>query len=205
MLELFPTVSASRELLPALRSRPPWRPVDPADRERTEMVDRFVPGPAGAPDVGIRIYRPRRQCGVLPCIYHIHCGGYIAGKAADVEGAHLPLAAELGCSIVSVDYRLAPETRFPGAIEDCYAGLRWLFANATEVGIDLNRIGVMGESAGGGLAAALALMVRDRAEYRLAFQHLIYPMLDDRTCMAKPHPFTGEFIWTAESNRFGWM
>lgn len=205
MLDLFPTVSVTAEMLPAMRARPGFIPTDPADRERTGMVERLVPGPDGAPEVPVRIYRPRNAQGVLPCIFHIHGGGYVAGSAAGVEGFHLPLAADLGCCIVSVDYRLAPETRFPGAVEDCYAALSWLVASAGELAIDPGRLGVMGESAGGGLAAALALLVRDRGELRLAFQHLIYPMLDDRTCAAAdPHPFTGEFIWTADSNRFGW-
>ena len=118
---------------------------------------------------------------------------------------HRPLAARLGCCIASVDYRLAPETRFPGAIEDCYAALSWLVFNARELGIDPARIGVMGESAGGGLAAALSLLVRDRGEHRLAFQHLIYPMIDDRTGVsATLNPYAGEFVWTAQANRFGW-
>ena len=80
----------------------------------------------------------------------------------------------------------------------------WTFANAGELGVDTKRIGVMGESAGGGLAASLALMARDRGEYALAFQHLIYPMIDDRTCVREPHPFAGEFIWHAHNNHFGW-
>jgi triacylglycerol lipase len=107
--------------------------------------------------------------------------------------------------VVSVDYRLAPETCFPGNIEDCYAALLWIFQHAAELDVDTLRIGVMGESAGGGLAAALALLARDRGELKLAFQHLIYPMLDDRTCMSSNlGPFVGEFVWTLASNRFGW-
>ena len=88
------------------------------------------------------------------------------------DPSHRQFVHELGCAIVTVDYRLAPETPFPGAIEDCYAALRWLFAEAEKLGIDPKRIGVMGESAGGGFAAAFALLVRDRGEFRLAFQHL---------------------------------
>jgi triacylglycerol lipase len=130
---------------------------------------------------------------------------FVVGTAAMMDPAHRALALELDCSIVSVEYRLAPETPFPGAIEDCYAALAWLFKEAPRLGVDSSRIGVMGESAGGGLAAALALLTRDRGEYRLAFQHLIYPMLDDRTCVsAPPHPYTGEFIWTPHNNAFGW-
>jgi triacylglycerol lipase len=205
LLDLLPRLELTSELLPTLRSRPSWLAVDPRDRDRTEVVDRLIPGPPGAPDVGVRVYRPVGSTGPLPCILHLHGGGYVTGKAADLEGVHLPLAADLGCCIVSVDYRLAPETPFPGAIEDCYAALTWVVGHAAEIGVDADRIGVMGESAGGGLAAALALLVRDRAEHRLTFQHLIYPMLDDRTCLDDdPHPHVGEFVWNRESNRFGW-
>jgi acetyl esterase/lipase len=115
------------------------------------------------------------------------------------------LAAELSCVIVSVTYRLAPETTFPGAIEDCYAALSWLFNSAADLGIDPTRVGVKGESAGGGLAAALALMTRDRGEFSLVFQNLKAPMLDDRTCLRTDiSPFIGEFLWTPDQNRFGW-
>lgn len=163
-----------------------------------------MPGPAGAPEVAVRIYRPRAGDHRRGCIFHIHGGGYVGGAYREMEAIHAPLAATLDCVIVTVDYRLAPETRFPGAIEDCYAALGWTFAEAEALGIDVTRIGVMGESAGGGLAAALALLARDRGEFALAFEHLIYPMLDDRTCTADPHPIVGEFIWPAENNAFGW-
>ena len=96
--------------------------------------------------------------------------------------------------IVTADYRLAPETSFPGNLEDCHAALAWTFAHAEEIGADPKRVGVIGESAGGGLAAALALLVRDRGEHELAFQHLIYPMIDDRSCVRDLNPMAGEFI-----------
>jgi len=205
LLDMWPTVSVSAETLPAMRARNLPFPVDPSAAERTEKVERTVSGPEGAPDVPVIIYRPKGASGSLPCILHIHGGGYIGGSAESLEGMHRPLVAALGCVLVTVNYRLAPETRFPGAVEDCYAALAWVFANAKDLGIDTARIGVMGESAGGGLAAALALLVRDRAEYKLAFQHLIYPMIDDRTVVdPSPHPYTGEYIWTPESNAFGW-
>lgn len=158
-----------------------------------------------APDIELWIYRPHKSERTLPCIFHIHGGGYVAGNASDMEATHRPLAADLGCCIVSVNYRLAPETPHPGPIEDCYAALAWLFQNAGELGVDPSRVGIMGESAGGGLAAALALLVRDRKEYSIIFQHLIHPMLDDRTCIkTDPNPFLGEFIWTPHNNHFGW-
>lgn len=203
LLDLFPTTKLSVETLPEMRAREfPVAP--PADTG--VMLERIpAPGPAGAPDILLHVYRPEAATGDLPCIYHIHGGGYVGGSASQMEAFHKPLSAALGCAIVSVDYRLAPETVFPGAIEDCYAGLGWTIANAATLGIDTARLGVMGESAGGGFAAALALLARDRGEYALAFQHLIYPMIDDRTCThADPHPFAGEFIWHAHNNRFGW-
>jgi len=205
LLDSFPAFEWSAELLPMLRARPTRFPVNPDDVARTDMTTVQAPGPAGAPEVGVVVYRPKGSQGPLPCIFHIHGGGYITGAASANEAVHRPLAAALGCCIVSVDYRLAPETRFPGAIEDCYAALSWLVAHAENLGVDGARIGVMGESAGGGLAAALALLVRDRGEHRLAFQHLIYPMIDDRTCVTRtPNPYAGEFVWTPEANRFGW-
>ena len=204
MLDMWPTATLDDEVLAQLRNREVLLPFE-IDREGTSLEVRMIPGPIGAPDVQVHIYKPDGVEGLLPAIYHIHGGGYVMGAAKTLEFAHRPMAKTLGCVIVSVDYRLAPEHPFPAPIEDCYAGLRWTVENAATLGIDTARIGVMGESAGGGLAAALALLVRDRGEYTLAFQHLTYPMIDDRTCtMAEPHPYTGEFIWTSHNNRFGW-
>lgn len=205
LLDTLPDIELTEAILPLVRAVPSRFAVDPKDRDRTEMTVKAIPGPAGAPDVPVTIYRPKGAARTLPCILHIHGGGYVSGNAASMEAVHRPLAADLDCCIVSVDYRLAPETRFPGAVEDCYATLRWIHSNAGNLGVDTARIGVMGESAGGGLAAALTLVVRDRGEFRFAFQHLIYPMLDDRTCIASdPHPWTGEFVWTRQRNHFGW-
>jgi triacylglycerol lipase len=202
LLDAWPTITLTTETLAELRGR--TLPLPPAPDSGVDVEEREVPGPAGAPAIRLHIYRPRGAAGPLGCIYHIHGGGYVGGKAGELAFVHRPLAGALGCVIVSVDYRLAPETVFPGAIEDCYAGLAWTIAHADDLGIDPARVGVMGESAGGGLAAALALMVRDRGEYRLAFQHLTYPMIDDRTCTRPAHPVAGEFIWTPANNRFGW-
>ena len=205
LLDAFPNIELSAETLAAVRAVSLPLTVDPHAAAAVDVATRSVAGPPGAADVGMRIYTPHNRNGTLPCIFHIHGGGYVAGSAADVEPLIRPMALALNAVIVSVDYRLAPETRFPGSIEDCYAALSWLFAAATELDIDCKRIGVMGESAGAGLAAALALLVRDRGRYRLAFQHLIYPMRDDRTCVTPfPHPYAGEFLWTTRNNAFGW-
>jgi acetyl esterase/lipase len=169
------------------------------------IESRFVPGPEGGPDVQVLIYKPTVATSPLGCIFHIHGGGYVVGNVHITDASLRHFVHELGCVIVTVDYRNSPETVFPGPVEDCYAALRWLFAEAEGLGIDRDRIGVMGESAGGGLAAAFALLVRDRDEYRLAFQHLSCPMLDDRTCVSdNPNPYTGEFAWTRQNNHYGW-
>lgn len=165
----------------------------------------MIPGSTDAPEVRVVVYRPTDVEGVLPAILHIHGGGYYIGSPEMMDASNREWTADLGCVFVSVDYRLAPETRFPGAVEDCYAALAWMHGNAGTLGIDKARIGVKGESAGGGLAAGLALLARDRGELPLAFQHLTYPMIDDRTCVhPDPHPFTGEYVWTPKGNLFGW-
>jgi triacylglycerol lipase len=205
LLEMFPALALSDETLAGVRENRMVFPVEPGADAAVACERRRVSGPAGAPEIEVLCYRPKAATGVLPCILHVHGGGYVLGDAASMAPFHKPLALELDCAIVAVDYRLAPETRFPGAVEDCYAALAWLAAHAGDIGVDFNHVGVMGESAGGGLAAALALLARDRREHALAFQHLIYPMLDDRTCArTDPHPFAGEFIWTRASNRYGW-
>ena len=206
LLDQLPQVDLTVELLPLVRASDFPLPSDP-DIDRKVSLDQVrVPGPPGATEVELMIYRPVGARRTLPGLLHIHGGGYVAGSARSAEPVCRPLAGDLDCVLVSVDYRLAPETRFPGAIEDCYAALQWVFANAAALGIDANCIGVTGESAGGGLAAALALLARDRGEVQLAFQHLIYPMLDDRTCAhTDPHPYTGEFVWTRQNNAFGWQ
>ena len=206
MVTAWPQVALNETHLPLLR-RPNRLPIDSnVVTENVERIDTRAAGRGGAPDVSLTVYRPRTlSTDALPCIYHIHGGGYIAGSSEMMDPLHRPLVEALGCVLVAVDYRLAPETPYPGPLDDGYTGLAWLFEHASELGVDSRRIGVMGESAGGGLAAALALLARDRGEYALTFQHLIYPMLDDRTCTAAdPHPFAGEYIWTAHNNRFGW-
>ena len=112
-------------------------------------------------------------------------------------------ARDLNVLVVNVDYRLAPECPFPAGLADCYAALAWLHDNAKTLNIDPDRIAVGGDSAGGGLAACLAQRAHD-AGLGVAFQLLIYPMLDDRTCLREPEAGVGELIWTPASNQFGW-
>jgi triacylglycerol lipase len=203
----FPFSSFSAEMLPMIRGGLETMRATPQIATAVAAADeRYAPGPTGAPAVRVLIHRPAQAADrLLPAILHLHGGGYIIGAPEMGAIEHQELVNELNCVIVSVDYRLAPETPHPGPIEDCYAALKWLHTEAIALGVDPQRIGVSGESAGGGLAAALALLARDRGEVPLAFQHLIYPMLDDRTCTTTdPHPHTGHHVWTAESNRLGW-
>ena len=115
------------------------------------------------------------------------------------------IATDCHCVVVSVDYRLAPETRYPGSLEDNYAALKWVHARAEEIGIDRSKIAVGGESAGGYHAASLAIHARDRNEVPIVFQLLIYPVLDDRTGSTRPAPpAVGHFLWNANANRLAW-
>jgi acetyl esterase len=168
-------------------------------------VEHVIEGPGGSLDVFW--YDPAPGQTGRPALLHIHGGGMITGSAR--EWSHLPstLAASLGVPVASVEYRLAPETPFPGPQEDCFAALVWMVQAAEELGIDAQRIAVTGESAGGGLAAAVAQMARDRGGPSLAAQILVYPMLDHRVGgEADPwqNRYTGEFGWRRDSNRFGW-
>jgi acetyl esterase/lipase len=167
-----------------------------------ERADHTVPGPDGAPDVVLRVHTPKGMTGPLPCVYSIHGGGYVLGTYEMDDLRFDQWCPRLGIVGVSVEYRLAPETPYPGPLEDCYAGLSWVWAHADELGIDRSRIGIAGASAGGGLAAGLALLTRDRGEFDLAFQMLIYPMVDDR--QVTPSSSWEVPIWSPANNEFGW-
>ena len=161
-----------------------------------------LPGPPHGPPVGALLYRPHAATGPLPALLWIHGGGYVVGSAAadDLQSRHL--ASEVGCAVLAVDYRLAPESPHPAPLLDCYAALQWLHGPAAARGIDTARLAVAGLSAGGGLAATVAQLACDRGDIPLLLQVLLQPMLDDRP--AAPHPTAGEFAWTAATNRFCW-
>ena len=169
--------------------------------------ERLVSCGPDRPPVRVLVYRPSSPAGAVPAIVYFHGGGLIAGTPDMVDAASRQLAEDYGAVVVAVDYRLAPETPFPGAVEDGCAALDWLFDQAEALDVDSARIALMGHSAGGGLAAAVALMTRDRGWRRPAAQFLIYPMLDSRTGTSDAladNPLTGEFMWTRAANRFGW-
>jgi acetyl esterase/lipase len=167
-------------------------------------VAQEVPGAPGDPVVPtIRYERPgRRRPG--PAVVWIHGGGTIAGTPASAHAFCSRLAAELDVLVISVDYRLAPEHPFPAGLDDCAAALAWLHDHATDLGVDPQRIAVGGDSAGGGLAASLAQLARDRGEHPVAFQLLVYPMLDDRTVLRAEEEGRDALIWSPGSNRFAW-
>ena len=168
-------------------------PVPPNPNVTTE--DRTVPGPAGEPDISVRIYRPVNATGTLPGIYYIHGGGMILGNVAGEDANAAMICEQVGAVVVSVEYRLAPENPHPAPAEDCYAGLRWMADNAADLGADPARLGLYGASAGGGLVIAVALMARDRGGPALKFMMPIYPMLDDRNETAPSQEITDVGIW----------
>jgi acetyl esterase len=139
-----------------------------------------VPAPPAGDPVRVRVYRPPSEAGPRAAVVYIHGGGFIAGDLDTEEVRCVRFAAEADCVVVSVDYRLAPEHRYPAALDDCYAVLAWTAASADALGVDRSRIGLAGASSGGNLAAAAALLARDRGEPAVAFQLLVYPTLDDR-------------------------
>lgn len=169
------------------------------------MHEQHIAVAGGEPAVRVRVITPTTRRANRMGILHIHGGGHLFGSPEQSLSLTRPTAAQHDCVVVSVDYRLSPETRFPGSLYDCYAALVWMVENAAQLGVDANNIGLMGDSAGAGVAAALALLARDRGGPTLAFQNLMFPMLDDRTVVeAERNPVTGEFIWTRENNDFGW-
>jgi acetyl esterase len=145
--------------------------------ERTEIssvVDRTVPGPLG--EIPIRVYAPGP--GPRPLVVYFHGGGWVIGNLDVVDDPCRRLAAATGSVVVSVDYRLAPEHRYPAAFDDCYAATAWAAEHADELGGDPSRLAVAGDSAGGNLAAAVAIAARDRGGPELKAQLLIYPVID---------------------------
>ena len=150
---------------------------------------------------GVRVHRPLEPAATSGALLWIHGGGYMLGSARQDDELCRRLAQELGITVGSVEYRWAPEHPFPAALDDCYAALQRLVALP---GVDPARVAIGGASAGGGLAAALALMTRDRGEINPALQLLTYPMLDDRTVAKSPMDARNYRVWTESSNRFGW-
>jgi acetyl esterase/lipase len=193
----IPDFVFSAETVPVMRQNAVFAPVDSPGIERTELTT----GPYGGVDM--TALRPRDAVGNLPVLFWMHGGGTVIGNRHMDDSRLGEWCRSLSCVCVSVEYRLAPEAPYPAAIDDCDEGLRYVIDHAGDLGISPGRIGLAGRSAGGGLAAALALRWRDRGDDRLAFQYLEYPMLDDR--MNTPSSMLdGLPVWSRESNAFGW-
>jgi acetyl esterase/lipase len=201
------TTPVTEDMIPAMRSGAGLPEVtdDELRRDgRFELEERRVPGMPGDPDVSLLICRPATPVAGAACLYHVHGGGMIGGNNRLGLAEPLDWAEEFGAVVVSVEYRLAPDPPHPGPVDDCYAGLAWTAGHAAELGFDPRRLVVAGASAGGGLAAALNLMVRDRGEFTVAGQMLLCPMLDDRNDTPSAVQMAGHGVWDRTSNATGW-
>jgi acetyl esterase/lipase len=163
-----------------------------------------IPGTPDGPEIPLLVLRPVGLAPGAPVFYYMHGGGMILGDCRSGVATVVDWAVDNGAVVVSVDYRLAPEHPDPAPIEDCYAGLLWTHEHAAEIGGDSERVIVSGTSAGGGLAAGVALLARDRGGPRLLAQVLMCPMLDDRCITSSSGELDGEGIWDATSNITGW-
>ena len=209
LIEGFPPIDLSAEALPGFRAAIAQLSVMPeastyADVSIEELT---IPGGAeAAQSIRCLLYRPTQRPSAA-ALLHIHGGGFVMGIPEGDAARNIELARATGCTILSVSYRLAPEHPHPAGLEDCHAALIWFAAELKTLGIPPGRIGLIGESAGGGLAAALALLARDRKSVALLCQVLIYPMLmppAQSIDTSAPDPRTGRYIWTRASNSYCW-
>ncbi len=194
--ELFGSLSDTT--LPMVREVMGQMPL-PELSDSVERTDHVVEGADG---VVVRVYRPAGAVGALPCVYWMHGGGLVLGTNSLDDFRFDRWCTLFGCVGVSVEYRLAPESPYPAPLDDCYAGWKWVHDNAADIGVDRSCIGIGGSSAGGGLAAALALLARDRGDPPIAFQLLIYPMLDDRQITTSSTWL--DAVWRPAANNYGW-
>jgi acetyl esterase/lipase len=193
-------VAAARAAMLELRAQGP----EFVAPESLFLDRRTVPGPSGQPDIELRIIAPKGRAGPVPGLYWIHGGGFVFGSADDEIPALARVAEALGVMAVSVEYRLAPEHPFPNPVEDCYAGLRWVAEHAGELGIDPARLAIGGQSAGGGLAAALALLARDRGGPPVCFHLLDIPELDDRVTTESVTTYVDTPLWNHANAVLSW-
>ena len=205
MLEAWPGLSAEglgdmREGLKALTDS-----VLASRSAAVKVEDILIPGHAAGSELLLRVYRPlEAQDDPLPVLYWMHGGGMVIGSV-DIDDALLADAVgRHGFGAVSIEYRLAPEHPDPAPIEDCYTGLVWLSSQALTLRLDPNRIAVGGASAGGGLAAGLALLARDRSGPAIMFQFLLEPMLDDRDVTDSSTQYDRTTLWDRNDNQWGW-
>jgi len=175
------------------------------DESGLQIENRHIPGGAGAPSIPVRVYTPDSLQGTTAGLLYIHGGGFVVGSLDSEHGTCVALSRALGIVVVSVDYRLAPETPYPGALDDCYAALQWLHDKAAELRVEPARIGIFGLSAGGGLAAATVLLARDRSGPAICFQYLSIPELDDRLETPSMQEFTDTPMWNRPNAVLSWQ
>lgn len=199
MQKIIPAPLTLEKVIAIRKAGGPGPPHLPAPK----VDERKIEGARGAPDVTIYVVNATEGSS-RPAVLHIHGGGFVGGSAASSVRDCQELALAHDAVVVSVEHRLAPETPFPGPLDDCYAALLWLYRNAPALGVDTRRIAVQGMSAGGGLAAMLAIAARDRGEVPLCAQILLYPMLDDRTASSRKVSATIPYLWPPQANVFGW-
>jgi acetyl esterase/lipase len=209
LVESFPPIDLSAATLPGFREAMIQLSVVPEASSHPDVRIQELKisgGGAAAQSIRCLLFTPAARASAA-ALLHIHGGGYVMGSPEMDVARNIELVRATRCAILSVDYRLAPEHPHPAALEDCHAALVWLASQAEALGIPRKRIGVIGESAGGGLAAALALLARDRGSVALACQVLIYPMLMPPTQsldLMVRDTRSGQYIWTRASNNFCW-
>ena len=172
--------------------------------DRVPITTRQIPGPKDAPEVSVRIYNSQNDKTQRPGFLFIHGGAYVLGHPSHFDNICSLIAHEADCIVISPDYRLAPETTYPAAIEDCYATLVWMRDAAQELGINPKKIAIGGVSCGGGLCAALALMARDRNGPEICFQMPLYPMVDNRNVTPSSQEIVEKRVFCREGTVFGW-
>jgi acetyl esterase/lipase len=175
-----------------------------ADVSALVVDDRVVPGPTEGADVPVRVYTPDPHDATTGGILYIHGGGFTVGSVEMEHFNAVRLANDLGVVVVSVEYRLAPENPYPAALHDCYAALEWIHREALVLGVDVERVAIVGSSAGGGLAAGLALLARDRQGPPICFQFLGIPELDDRLDTPSMQRFVDTPMWSRPSAQQSW-
>ena len=192
------------DLQPAVARLMSMLTATPAEPQSAVLIEDHHVTATDGHQIMIRIYRPREPRVPSPCLYWMHGGGLVMGNVAMEDARCAEIAQQLNIVVASVEYRLAPAFPFPVPLHDCYAGLEWLAGSADSLGLDSALIAIGGGSSGGGLAASLAMLARDRGKVRPCFQLLRYPMIDDRNTTASSHEITDQRVWSRSTNLVAW-
>lgn len=202
-LELFGNLEVTKETLPAIREGSAAAYTESEIPETIQVKKETIIG-VDNNEIKLKIYAPSNQSTSLPALLWIHGGGYIIGSYEENDLLCFDFVEQANCVVVSVEYRLSPETSYPGPLEDCYSALKWMADNSNELNIDVNHLGIAGASAGGGLTAGLSLLARDRNYPKLAFQMPLYPMINDKNNTPSANEITEGMVWNQKLNQFGW-